>query len=85
LINGGGIINVYYEFEGYQQDRALKHAEGIYDTLKNVFAIAKKENIPTYAASKKLAEERIRKIGQVRRLYAGRSEYSGRPGEMFVY
>jgi leucine dehydrogenase len=82
VINGGGIINVYYELEGYVQERALKHAEGIYDILKNVFNKAKKENIPTYVASNKLAEERIRKIGQVRRLYAGKSDFSGRLGEL---
>jgi leucine dehydrogenase len=84
VINGGGIINVYYELEGYRQDRALRHAETIYDILKNVFAIAKRENIPTYIASRRLAEDRIKRLGKIKGIYAGKSQFSGRQGEMFV-
>ena len=82
VINAGGVINVYYELEGYHQDRALRHAEGIYDTLKNIFAISKKENVPTYIASNKLAEERIMKIGHIKQKYVGVSKFSGRLGEL---
>ncbi len=82
VINAGGVINVYYELEGYHQDRALKHAEGIYDTLKKVYAISKSEKIPTYIASNKLAEERIAMVGHVRQKYVGVSKFSGRLGEL---
>jgi leucine dehydrogenase len=82
VINAGGVINVYYELEGYHQERALKHAEGIYDTLQNIFATSKAEKIPTHLASNKLAEERISKVGHIRQKYVGTSNFSGRLGEL---
>ena len=68
VINAGGLINVYNELEGYNRERALKQASGIYDILKNVINISKKENIPTAAASKKLAEERINAVSNAKRI-----------------
>jgi leucine dehydrogenase len=81
-INAGGLINVANELEGYHQGRALKQANSIYDILKQIFAIAKKEHIPTYIASNKLAEDRIEKIGRIKQIYAGTSNFVGRLGEM---
>ncbi len=66
VVNAGGIINVYYELEGYVRERAMKHAEGIYHTTWNVLQTAKKENIPTYKAANRLAEKRIEDIGKVK-------------------
>ncbi len=66
VVNAGGIINVYYELEGYVRERAMKHAEGIYNTTWNVIQTAKAENIPTYAAANRLAEKRIEQIGKVK-------------------
>jgi leucine dehydrogenase len=83
VINAGGVINVYYELEGYQRERALKHAEGIYDTLLDIFATSKKDKIPTYVASNKLAEERLAKVGHIKQKYVGTSKYSGRFSELF--
>jgi leucine dehydrogenase len=80
-INAGGLINVYNELEGYSQERAMKQAEGIYDTILRIFATAKREGIPTYEASNRLAEDRIRSIGRIRTIYAGKSEFTGRLGE----
>ena len=39
-------------------------------------------NIPTNVASQKIAEERIEKIGSIRQIYSGTSQYSGRLGEL---
>jgi leucine dehydrogenase len=66
VVNAGGIINVYYELEEYNRERALAHAERIYDTTIKVFEIAKKENIPTYLAANRLAEDRINAIAKLR-------------------
>lgn len=66
VVNAGGIINVFYELEGYNRERAMKHAEGIYTTTWNVIQTAKQENIPTYAAANRLAERRIEQIGKVK-------------------
>jgi leucine dehydrogenase len=67
LINGGGIINVYYEVIGnYNQERAYKHAEKIYDTLLNIFETAQRENINTHEAALKLALQRIEAMGKLK-------------------
>ncbi len=68
VINSGGLINVYNELEGYNRERALKKASEIYDILKRVIEISKKENIPTEAASKKIAEERINAVSHAKRI-----------------
>jgi len=65
VVNAGGIINVYYELEGYNRERALAHAERIYDTTLRIFEIAEKERIPTYLAANRLAEERINAIAKL--------------------
>lgn len=65
VVNAGGIINVYYELEGYNRERALAHAERIYDTTTKIFEIAEKEKIPTYLAANKLAEDRINAIAKL--------------------
>lgn len=71
VINAGGLMNVANELEGYRQDRALKHADGIYEILANVIEISKKEKIPTHLASNKIAEERLSKIGGIRHIFSG--------------
>ncbi len=71
VINAGGLINVANELEGYRQDRAMKQAEGIYDVLKKIIETSEKENIPTHFASNKIAEERVRKICNIRKIYTG--------------
>ncbi len=80
-INAGGLINVYNELEGYSKERALKQAEGIYDTMLTIYAIAKRDKVPTYEASNRLAEHRINAIGRIKSIYAGKSEFVGRLGE----
>jgi leucine dehydrogenase len=69
VINAGGLINVANELEGYNQERALKQAEGIYDIILKVFEIAKKEDIPTNKAADNLALRRIAEIGKIRNVY----------------
>jgi leucine dehydrogenase len=66
VVNAGGIINVYYELEGYNRSRALAHAENIYKTTLEIFRIAKTQNIPTYAAANQLGENRIADIGKIK-------------------
>jgi leucine dehydrogenase len=65
VVNAGGIINVYYELEGYNRERALAHAEKIYDTTFNLFQLAKKEGVPTYKAANMLGEQRIEAIARI--------------------
>jgi glutamate dehydrogenase/leucine dehydrogenase len=69
VINAGGLINVANELEGYHREKALKEAEGIYNTLKQVIDIARKENIPTGEASNRFAERRIAQAAKLKRMH----------------
>ena len=80
VINGGGLINVANELEGYNQERALDQAEGVYDILKDVYLRAKTDNIPTYRAANNLAMDRIESIERIRRTYTGLRR--GGPGSL---
>ena len=51
VINSGGVINVADELIGYNKERALKRVEGIYDTILKIFAISKRDGIPSYQAA----------------------------------
>jgi leucine dehydrogenase len=73
VINAGGLMNVYLELEGYSRERALNMTRGIYYNLRRVFALAKQENVPTNKAADRVAEERMDKIGKVKRTFLGRS------------
>ena len=68
-INAGGLINVSNELEGYNRDRAFSQAEGIYDTLMEIFKRSEKDEIPTNKASDLQAEDRIKQIGELKSFY----------------
>jgi leucine dehydrogenase len=59
VINAGGLINVYNEMIGYEEEKALKQLHNIYDSLLRIFDLAKEQQISTYEASRKLADDRI--------------------------
>jgi leucine dehydrogenase len=59
VANAGGVINVYGEVVGWDEQHALDKAEEIYDTILKVFDIAEAKRIPTYEAADRLAELRL--------------------------
>ena len=59
VVNAGGVINVADELQGYNEERATKKIEEMYDQIGKIFDIAKRENITTAEAADRLAEERI--------------------------
>ncbi|MBE9051210.1 tryptophan dehydrogenase ScyB [Nostocales cyanobacterium LEGE 11386] len=61
VINAGGLINVYNEMIGYDEEKAFQQVHNIYDTLLAIFYIAKQQQITTNDAAKQLAENRIMK------------------------
>ena len=69
VANAGGVINVYSELAGWSSARAFRKADEIYDTILKVFAIAKKDNVPTYVAADRLAEQRIQAVGSMVRTW----------------
>ncbi|MFW5855787.1 MAG: Glu/Leu/Phe/Val family dehydrogenase [Bacillota bacterium] len=72
VANAGGLINVYDELLGYDRERALNRASKIYDNIKKVIEISKRDNIPTFKAADIMAEERIEKLANVKRNYIPR-------------
>jgi leucine dehydrogenase len=67
LINAGGLINVYNEFQGgYNRKRVFEHADKIYATCTRILDVASEEKIATQEAAIKLAEKRIEEIGRIR-------------------
>ncbi|MDN4493380.1 Leu/Phe/Val dehydrogenase [Ureibacillus aquaedulcis] len=66
VINAGGVINVADELYGYNRERAMKRVETIYDSIEKIFEISKRDNIPTYLAANRLAEERIERMSRSR-------------------
>lgn len=69
VINAGGLINVADELNGYNEERAMQKISKIYDNIKKVYTIAKRDNMPIYLAADKMAEERIEKMGSVHRTF----------------
>lgn len=60
IINAGGLINVSDELHGYDRERVLQRVNGIYDAVKQVLAISKRDGIPPHAAADTLALDRLR-------------------------
>jgi leucine dehydrogenase len=58
-INSGGLVNVYREISGWSEERVVAHTQGIYNTLLNIFFLARKERILPHEAADRLALERI--------------------------
>ena len=69
VINAGGLINVADELIGYDRERAMKHVEGIYRTLREVFRRSKTEGVSPARAAELMAQERIEKVSRVRLLW----------------
>lgn len=59
LINAGGLINVYSEYNGYVREIAFAQTENIYNTVLNIYSKSDEDNINTQLAAIKLAEKRI--------------------------
>lgn len=66
VINAGGVINVADELNGYNAARAMKQVETIYDSLSKIFAISRRDDVPTYVAADRMAEERIASVKKSR-------------------
>ena len=71
-VNAGGLMNVSLEIDGYNRERAMRMLRTIYFNLGRIFEISKRDNIPTYMAADRMAEERINAIGKLRLPHLGK-------------
>ena len=69
VINAGGVINVYGELNGWNNERSKRKAGEIYDTLEELFELSREEGIPTSEAADRLAERRIDQVGRMHRTW----------------
>jgi valine dehydrogenase (NAD+) len=69
VVNAGGLVQVADEIEGFNFERAKAHAAKIYDTTKQVFAIAADEGVPPAVAADRFAERRMAEVGRLRGVY----------------
>lgn len=58
-VNSGGIINVFQEYEGYDEGKALQKADLIYSTMREIFQRSAKDHVAPFLIADKLAEERL--------------------------
>jgi leucine dehydrogenase len=65
VLNAGGLINVYGELNGWSAERSKRKAGEIYDTLDQLFELAREQGIPTNEAADRLAERRIQQVGAI--------------------
>ena len=68
-VNSGGLIQVADELEGFSFERAQQRAAGIFDTSRQVFALAQADGVPPAIAADRLAERRMREVGRLRSVY----------------
>lgn len=69
VINAGGLINVYGELNGWSAERSKRKAAEIYNTLLQIFEVAREEGIPTYTAADRVAERRIEQVGKIQQTW----------------
>ena len=65
VVNGGGIINIAEELNGYHRERAEVGIRHVYETTLAVFERAEAEGVTTAAAANRLAEARIEAVGRL--------------------
>jgi leucine dehydrogenase len=66
VLSAGELFQSADRLRAVSQEESLRRAEGIYDMLVRVFERAARENIPPYRAARRIAIERIEKVGKVR-------------------
>lgn len=70
VINGGGVINIYYESPergGYVKDKAFQHIARIEQTIAQILDRGKTTQTPSFQVADRMAEERIEKALQGKR------------------
>lgn len=70
IINSGGVIHVADELNGgFNEERALRSVENIYNQIQKVFQLAEEEDLPINIAANRFAENRMEAIQKTKRVY----------------
>ncbi len=65
VINAGGLINVYTELEGYNEERAKRLVRNLYYSVGRIFSLAESHNEPTILAARRMARSRINEVARL--------------------
>lgn len=71
-INAGGLLNSAVELEGYSEERARRRVMRIYEIITRILRLAQREQIPSWQAARKIADERLQSIARVKLPYVCR-------------
>jgi valine dehydrogenase (NAD+) len=63
VVNAGGLIQVADELHGFDFERARERASHIFDTTREVFALAESDGVPPAVAADRIAEQRMADAG----------------------
>lgn len=80
LVNGGGVMNVALEFEGWSEEKAAKMVNRIFNQTLEVFKLSDAENIPVYKATDLIAEKRITAMKAIKGNFIGNTTTNRYPG-----
>ena len=73
VVNAGGIINVSAEVGmAYNEDLAREKTERIYEIMERVIHTSKREEIPSFMAADRLAEDRLASVQSVKHMRRAR-------------
>ncbi len=59
IANAGGLIYLGQEVLGWTHEQTMAKVDGIFETVREVFQRAKKQNVTTAEAAVSLAKERL--------------------------
>ena len=63
VVNAGGLIQVADELHGFDFERARRRAAAIFETTREVFALAASDGVPPAVAADRIAEQRMADAG----------------------
>ena len=63
VVNAGGLIQVADELDGFDFERARQRANHIFETTREVFALAGTDGVPPAVAADRIAEQRMADAG----------------------
>lgn len=69
VVNSGGVIQVADEMHGFSMERARQKAARIFDTTRQIFALAAEEGVPPAVAADRLAERRMSEVSRLRNIW----------------
>ncbi|HKS70813.1 MAG TPA: Glu/Leu/Phe/Val dehydrogenase [Ktedonobacterales bacterium] len=72
VVNAGGVIQVADELQGFSFERAKLRAMGIFETTRQILAVADKDGVVPGVAADRLAERRMSEIGRLKGIWLPR-------------